>query len=117
MAGNQDGGHTLDTVPLTTEMERVTPIYDEVRQAIFDYYRTTYGENSPQYREALPGKSGHTNGKFEALARGESAADTLSPTARKSSSHCGTFGVNGRPRSSTVASCGRYGCATLAASS
>lgn len=41
------------------------PIYDEVRQAIFDHYRTTYGEDSRQYRDALPGKSGHTNGKFE----------------------------------------------------
>ena len=43
-----------------------SPIYDQVRQEIFDYYRTTYGANSPQYRQALPGKSGHTNGKFEA---------------------------------------------------
>jgi hypothetical protein len=42
-----------------------SPIYDEVRQAIFDHYRTTYGEDSQQYRDALPGKSGHTNGKFE----------------------------------------------------
>lgn len=42
-----------------------SPIYDEARQAIFDHYRTTYGENSQQYRDALPGKSGHTNGKFE----------------------------------------------------
>ncbi|MEZ5386689.1 MAG: FAD-dependent oxidoreductase [Prosthecobacter sp.] len=41
------------------------PVYDEVRQAIFDHYRTTYGEDSRQYRDALPGKSGHTNGKFE----------------------------------------------------
>lgn len=41
------------------------PIYDEVRQAIFDHYRTVYGEDSRQYRDALPGKSGHTNGKFE----------------------------------------------------
>lgn len=41
------------------------PIYDEARQAIFDHYRTTYGEKSAQYRDALPGKSGHTNGKFE----------------------------------------------------
>src|SRR5215207_5073627 len=41
------------------------PIYDEARQAIFDHYRTTYGEDSPQYRDALPGKSGHANGKFE----------------------------------------------------
>ncbi len=44
---------------------RRAPIYDEVRQAIFDHYRTTYGEDSPQYRDALPGKSGHSNGKFE----------------------------------------------------
>ncbi len=44
---------------------RRAPIYDEVRQAIFEHYRTTYGEDSPQYRAALPGKSGHTNGKFE----------------------------------------------------
>lgn len=42
-----------------------SPIYDEVRQALFDYYRATYGENSPQYRDALPGKSGHTNGRYE----------------------------------------------------
>jgi len=41
------------------------PIYDEVRQAIFDHYRATYGEDSAQYKQALPGKSGHTNGKFE----------------------------------------------------
>jgi len=41
------------------------PVYDEARQAIFEHYRMTYGENSPQYRNALPGKSGHTNGKFE----------------------------------------------------
>lgn len=42
-----------------------SPIYDELRQAIFDHYRETYGEDSPQYRHALPGASGHTNGKFE----------------------------------------------------
>lgn len=42
-----------------------SPLYDEVRQAIFEHYRTAYGETSRQYREALPGKSGHTNGKFE----------------------------------------------------
>lgn len=41
------------------------PIYDEARQAVLDHYRTTYGEDSRQYRDALPGKSGHTNGKFE----------------------------------------------------
>ena len=42
-----------------------SPIYDEVRQAIFDHYRTTYGADSSQYRDALPGRTGHTNGKFE----------------------------------------------------
>ncbi len=42
-----------------------SPVYDEARQVIFDHYRNTYGEDSPQYRDALPGKSGHTNGKFE----------------------------------------------------
>lgn len=41
------------------------PIYDEARQAVLDHYRTTYGEDSRQYRDALPGRSGHTNGKFE----------------------------------------------------
>ncbi|MGV3660576.1 MAG: FAD-dependent oxidoreductase [Prosthecobacter sp.] len=42
-----------------------SPIYDEARQAVFDHYKATYGEKSPQYRDSLPGKSGHTNGKFE----------------------------------------------------
>jgi sialidase-1 len=42
-----------------------SPIYDELRQAIFDHYRSTYGERSRPYAEALPGKTGHTNGKFE----------------------------------------------------
>ena len=41
------------------------PIYDETRQAIFDHYREIYGPDSEQYRQALPGKTGHTNGKFE----------------------------------------------------
>src|SRR5687767_9427707 len=43
-----------------------SPVYDELRRAIFDHYRNTYGPESPQYRNALPGKGGHTNGKFEA---------------------------------------------------
>lgn len=43
-----------------------SPIYDEVRGSIMEHYRTTYGEKSPQYQAALPGKSGHTNGRFEA---------------------------------------------------
>jgi len=42
-----------------------SPIYDEARQAIMDHYRTTYGADSAQYRDALPGKTGHSNGKFE----------------------------------------------------
>jgi len=41
------------------------PIYDELRQSILDHYRETYGEDSSQYRHAIPGKNGHTNGKFE----------------------------------------------------
>ncbi len=42
-----------------------SPIYDETRAAFFEHYRSTYGENSPQYRDALPGKTGHTNGRYE----------------------------------------------------
>ena len=42
-----------------------SPIYDEVRAAILQHYRTTYGENSPQYRDALPAKTGHLIGRFE----------------------------------------------------
>jgi len=42
-----------------------SPIYDEARQAILDYYRTTYGRSSPQYRATQPGRSGHSNGNFE----------------------------------------------------
>ncbi len=41
------------------------PIYDEVRQAFFEHYRNAYGADSPQHRDALPGKSGYTNGRFE----------------------------------------------------
>ena len=43
-----------------------SPIYDEMRQAIFDFYRDTYGEDSPQYAACLPGETGHSNGKYEA---------------------------------------------------
>jgi len=40
-----------------TEWEgRRSPLYDGVRQALFDYYRDRYGPNSAQYHEALPGK-------------------------------------------------------------
>jgi hypothetical protein len=41
------------------------PIYDEMRAAFFEFYRTKYGEDSPQYRDALPGATGHTNGRYE----------------------------------------------------
>lgn len=50
-----------------TEYEgKRSPIYDEVRAGIMEHYRKTYGDNSPQYQAALPGSSGHTNGRFEA---------------------------------------------------
>ncbi|MCX6620839.1 MAG: FAD-dependent oxidoreductase, partial [Acidobacteria bacterium] len=42
-----------------------SPVYDEVRSAIFSHYRETYGENSPQYRASLPAPGGHANGRFE----------------------------------------------------
>lgn len=41
------------------------PIYDEVRSALLAHYRDTYGPDSPQLRDALPGPAGHTNGRFE----------------------------------------------------
>lgn len=41
------------------------PIYDEMRAAFFEFYRAKYGEESPQYRDALPGATGHTNGRYE----------------------------------------------------
>ncbi|TDU64596.1 FAD dependent oxidoreductase [Prosthecobacter fusiformis] len=44
---------------------RRSPIYDEVRRSIIEHYRLTYGEGSSQHIAALPGKSGHTNGRFE----------------------------------------------------
>jgi hypothetical protein len=44
---------------------RRSPIYDEVRAGIIEYYRTTYGADSQQYRDALPGPSGYSNGRFE----------------------------------------------------
>ena len=44
---------------------RRSPLYDEMRQAFFDFYRRTYGDDSPQYRDALPGTSGYNNGRFE----------------------------------------------------
>ncbi|RRJ95695.1 FAD-dependent oxidoreductase [Opitutaceae bacterium TAV4] len=42
-----------------------SPIYDQLRSEIIEYYKTEYGENSPQHLAALPGATGHTNGRFE----------------------------------------------------
>jgi len=42
-----------------------SPVYDEIRQSIFDYYKEKYGDDSVQYKDALPGKTGHSNGTFE----------------------------------------------------
>jgi hypothetical protein len=42
-----------------------SPIYDEVRAAIMEHYRATYGADSPQFRDAQPGATGYTNGRFE----------------------------------------------------
>lgn len=33
------------------------PLYDELRKMIYDYYRNTYGTDSPQYKSAGPGTS------------------------------------------------------------
>ncbi|MCB0562994.1 MAG: FAD-dependent oxidoreductase [Phaeodactylibacter sp.] len=41
------------------------PVYDELRQNIFNHYRITYGADSSQYQLALPGEKGHNNGNFE----------------------------------------------------
>ncbi|MBP8255821.1 MAG: FAD-dependent oxidoreductase [Opitutaceae bacterium] len=49
----------------TRYTRRRAPLHDEIRQAFFDHYRRVYGVDSPQYRDALPGSTGHTNGKFE----------------------------------------------------
>ena len=43
--------------------EARSPIYVEMRQAIFDYYRDSYGEDSQQYRDAR--FRGLSNGRFE----------------------------------------------------
>lgn len=33
------------------------PLYDELRGAIYEHYRTLYGEDSPQYAATLPGRA------------------------------------------------------------
>ncbi|MBT3275796.1 MAG: FAD-dependent oxidoreductase [Spirochaetales bacterium] len=42
-----------------------SPIYDELREAMFAFYRDTYGEDSDQYKTCLPGPGGHSNGNYE----------------------------------------------------
>lgn len=42
-----------------------SPIYDELRQSIFNYYSKKFGHNSSQYKNALPGEDDHSNGTFE----------------------------------------------------
>ncbi len=41
-----------------------SPIYDELREALFAFYRDTYGEGSDQYRTCLPGPSVHSHNLF-----------------------------------------------------
>lgn len=43
-----------------------SPIYNELRQTFFDYYRETFGDDSQVYIDSRPRKSGHNNGTFEA---------------------------------------------------
>ena len=50
---------------------RRSPIYDELRWGIFDYYKEQYGEDSPDYRNCLPAPPDtpafyHSNGRYEA---------------------------------------------------
>lgn len=49
----------------TVHEGRRAPIYDELRAAMIEHYRATYGEGSPQHLAAVPGKHGHSNGNFE----------------------------------------------------
>ena len=50
---------------------RRSPIYDELRWGLFDYYKEKYGEDSEDYRNSLPAPpdtpaSYHSNGRYEA---------------------------------------------------
>jgi hypothetical protein len=44
---------------------RRAPVYDEIRQAIFEHYQQSYGGDSPQFQAAQPEPHGHANGRFE----------------------------------------------------
>ena len=59
-----------------------SPIYDEVREALFNYYKTKYGPDSQQYRDALPGKTGHTNGRYEPHVAEEIFNDLIARESR-----------------------------------
>jgi hypothetical protein len=59
-----------------------SPIYDEVREALFHYYKTKYGPDSQQYRDALPGKTGHTNGRYEPHVAEEIFNDLIARESR-----------------------------------
>ena len=58
------------------------PLYDEWRQAFFDYYRERYGHHSAQYYAALPGPKGHSNGNFEAKVAREVIEGLVAREAR-----------------------------------
>ena len=58
------------------------PIYNELRQTFFDYYKNTYGENSESYKRALPGVSGHNNGTFEAHVAEKFVNELVATTTR-----------------------------------
>lgn len=50
---------------------RRSPIYDELRWGLFDYYKDKYGDDSQDYRNALPAPPDtpglyHSNGRYEA---------------------------------------------------
>ena len=50
---------------------RRSPIYDELRWGLFDYYKDKYGEDSQDYRNSLPAPPDtpafyHSNGRYEA---------------------------------------------------
>ncbi|MEZ6051615.1 MAG: FAD-dependent oxidoreductase [Planctomycetaceae bacterium] len=54
-----NGLSTMDTL----YNGRRAPLYDELRQRIYDHYRDTYGADSPQYQAAQPG---HPKTRYEA---------------------------------------------------
>ena len=50
---------------------RRSPVYDELRWGLFDYYKEKYGEDSQEYRNSLPVPPDtpafyHSNGRYEA---------------------------------------------------